>query len=599
MLQEGDILAKKYRIVKLLGEGGMGAVYEAQHELIGKRIAIKTLRPHLDQSSDAVSRFTREARSAGTIGHPSIIDIHDIGEAPDGTLFIVMEYLEGRSLGDVLNSDSTVPLPFAAYVVCQVLSALSAAHEKNIIHRDIKPDNIFLVEKGQLLPEIKLLDFGISKIINRNDPSFSMTGTGEIVGTPYYLSPEQARGSDDLDHRIDIYSAGVVLFECVTGSRPFVANNFLALITELVMSPPPMPKTLRPDLPTELEQVILKAIAKDREKRYESAQHMLNALLPFVDDNAKGYLTLGKDSGAYAATPIGVESSTGTTLPPSSIAVGGSSTVEPRPNDQTGERDTEPYTSDAETHISDTAKLTHRNQQISLVSEPSHEADALGSGTNMAWQSRTEPAAASSRRMLLIVGLLLAAFVVVIGAVAVIWLVVAARAAHHEPTSPPRPPITATSPDPTQRPVESSSSRDAGGEATAVEPVETQEIVVSLEGVPEGAQVFLDGTLVEGRELRVPRTGGTHEVRVVQGDRELWRQRVNFENNEAVAVGLPLILGGSDAGDSAGAQPPGDGSVQPSKAVAPRLGAGRRTGRGTGRTKQPTGLRSRFNREFD
>lgn len=211
MPEPGDILVSKYQLTRLLGEGGMGTVYEATHVRIGKRLAVKMLLPELTQNDELVRRFKREAEAAAAIGHPAIIDIHDLGQTDDGSLFLVMEFLEGQSLGELL------------------------------VHRDLKPDNIYLVDTGKVLPEVKLLDFGISKIANSNNPDLQLTATGALLGTPYYMAPEQGKGVKDLDHLVDIYAIGVILYECICGRRPFVGDNYLALVNEVINSYPPSP----------------------------------------------------------------------------------------------------------------------------------------------------------------------------------------------------------------------------------------------------------------------------------------------------------------------------------------------------------------------
>jgi serine/threonine-protein kinase len=334
----------------------MGEVFEARHEMIGKRLAVKLLRPEFVQRTDVVTRFTREAEAAAAIGHPSIIDIHDLGTADDGSVFLVMEYLEGLSLGEMLERTRPLDPAFTAYVVCQLLSALDAAHAKEIVHRDLKPDNVFLVDKGQALPEIKLLDFGISKIVDHTSPDFRLTQTGAVMGTPYYMAPEQARGSSDIDRRADIYAVGVILYECLTGRRPFEEENYLALVNAVVNNFPPPPRTLRPELAPELEQVIQTALAKEPEYRYQQAAQMLEALLPFVGEQSIGQLTLGKLS---ASSPEAVLR--------------------------------RPVSTPGKAH-----------------SQPGH----VSSGTDLSWQARSEAATAPAKRSR--TGLVVAAAVVVV-----------------------------------------------------------------------------------------------------------------------------------------------------------------------------------------
>lgn len=289
MAEVGDLIDGKYRLTGCLGEGGMGKVFEAVHEGIGKRVALKFLLSEHITDKSTVTRFQREAQTAAAAGHHGIVDIHDIGVAEDGSPYLVMELLKGQSLGDLMLQAGALDVSTAAYVTCHVLSALSAAHGAGIVHRDLKPDNIFLIETGAAVFDVKLLDFGISRITSQSaslDQSMRLTRTGTIVGTPLYMSPEQAKGRSDLDHRIDVYATGVILYECLTGKLPFEADNYNALIAMILTEDPPDPTLVRPDLPRAMEKVILRALTKDRDERYETAAAMFQALVPFVDERA-------------------------------------------------------------------------------------------------------------------------------------------------------------------------------------------------------------------------------------------------------------------------------------------------------------------------
>lgn len=291
----GDVLDGKYRLIKELGKGGMGSVYEAIHEQIGSRTAIKILGTDYAQNEEAVARFQLEARAAAAVGHDAIIGIQDIGVAHDGSHYLVMEYLKGSALGDVLARENLLGIEFCAYVVCQVLSGLVMTHEAGIIHRDLKPDNIFLVDTGAPLPSIKILDFGISRILDSNVSGGGMiklTQTGFLVGTPAYMSPEHARGKTDVDHRADIYALGVILYECLTGRLPHEGENYNAILTQIITEDPTPPRILRPDIPPQLEALILRTLDRDRDSRYQSAFEMFCDLMVFVGDAAKSRISL-------------------------------------------------------------------------------------------------------------------------------------------------------------------------------------------------------------------------------------------------------------------------------------------------------------------
>jgi serine/threonine protein kinase len=276
----GRVIADCYRIVGLLGEGGMGAVYVADHLRIGRKVAIKRLHQELAADQKAVQRFQREARAAAATGHEHIVEIIDLGYTEDGAPYLVMEYLRGVTLAQLLKIESKVASRRACHIVGQLLAALSAVHEKDIVHRDLKPDNIFLTRRGADPDYVKVLDFGISKMKSEDD-TLELTRTGVMMGTPYYMSPEQARGMKSLDHRVDIYAAGVILFECLTGRVPFAGDNYHALLQQILRVPPPRASDLTPGVPRELDDIIARALSKDAASRFPNATSMLEALLPF------------------------------------------------------------------------------------------------------------------------------------------------------------------------------------------------------------------------------------------------------------------------------------------------------------------------------
>src|SRR6478736_9200409 len=225
-LNTGDIIDNKYRIVRLLGEGGMGAVYEGENVRIHRKVAIKVLHSQVASSQDAVQRFEREAQAAGRIGSEHIVEVLDLGTLPEGDRYMVMEFMDGSSLADRISERGKLPPQTTAPIVVQLLEGLRAAHDAGIIHRDLKPDNVYLLgSRGGKKDFVKILDFGISKF-NTLGGEFSMTRTGAVMGTPYYMSPEQAKGNRDVDHRADLYAVGVILYEAVAGEVPFNAETF-------------------------------------------------------------------------------------------------------------------------------------------------------------------------------------------------------------------------------------------------------------------------------------------------------------------------------------------------------------------------------------
>ena len=260
----------------------MGAVYEAEHLQLGRRVALKRLHPELAGDEKAVQRFQREARAAGTIGHDHIVDVLDLGFAEDGAPYLVMELLVGESLAERLRRAGRLEPRRAARIAGEILSALEAVHGRGVIHRDLKPDNIFLCRRHGRRDFVKVLDFGISKVRKKpGSVTDALTKTGVMMGTPHYMSSEQARGLRDLDHRVDIYAAGVILYECLAGQLPFRSTNYHALLQSILLGEPQTLEELVPTLPPAFCRVIHKAMARNREDRFHDAHSMHAALRPF------------------------------------------------------------------------------------------------------------------------------------------------------------------------------------------------------------------------------------------------------------------------------------------------------------------------------
>jgi serine/threonine protein kinase len=278
MLSTGDIIDGKYRIVRLLGEGGMGAVYEGENTRIHRRVAIKVLHSNVAEQAEAVQRFEREAQAAGRIGSEHIVEVLDLGTLANGDRYLVMEYLEGSSLSARIKDRGRITPQELAPIAHQLLEGLGAAHGAGIIHRDLKPDNVWLLKsRGQDF--IKLLDFGISKFSQLSgDSGFSMTRTGAVMGTPYYMAPEQAKGARDMDHRVDLYATGVILYEALTGQVPFNADTFNELLFKIVLEEPKPLEQLVPDIDPGFAAIVNKAMARDPAHRFASAADFQQAL---------------------------------------------------------------------------------------------------------------------------------------------------------------------------------------------------------------------------------------------------------------------------------------------------------------------------------
>jgi len=286
----GEVLAGRYRLDRVLGRGGFGVVYEAQDELEGVRVALKLLHAHLADDPEVVTRFRREAMAAAALGSPRIVRALDSGEAEDGTPYLVMELLEGQDLSSLLASDSPLSVGRAARIAAGIAEALEAAHDAGIVHRDLKPDNVFLVSGAEgaadALDQVKLLDFGVSKFLEKVDTASLMTRTGTAVGTPFYMSPEQAQGSRDLDGRADLYALGVILFFSLTGEHPFEDDSYPMLVLKICTEPPPPLTRYRADVPEALSELVARMLAKERDGRPKDARELRASLEPFFDHEA-------------------------------------------------------------------------------------------------------------------------------------------------------------------------------------------------------------------------------------------------------------------------------------------------------------------------
>ena len=329
----GRVLSGRYRLIEIIGRGGMGAVYRAHHILMDKPVAVKVLRQELASDTEAVARFHREARSASRLDHEHIIRVSDFGQTDDGLLFLIMELLDGENLAEVVRRG---PLPWrrAAAIARDVALGLSHAHEQGVIHRDLKPENIVLVRRGKSRQLVKVLDFGLAKLISHTtvdgsdaEPDVavqSLTRTGVVFGTPEYMSPEQAEGRP-LDPRTDLYALGVVLYQMLSGALPFTAATFLALIAKTVNEPPPPLRSHSASLhvPAELESLVLRCLAKTPDERPASAEDIAECLdqllAAFPDENLRsGEISIARSGEAIPASTPG--STTGSPAPVGGVA---------------------------------------------------------------------------------------------------------------------------------------------------------------------------------------------------------------------------------------------------------------------------------------
>ncbi len=288
----------RYRIVRCIGAGGMGAVYEAMHDDLEKRVALKTLHPSMAREPEARARFLREGRAASRIRHPNVVEVFDVGQYDD-TLYLVMEHLTGEDLAGLLGRETSLPVERLVDLMLPVVAAVATAHEEGVVHRDLKPENIFLDRTRNGTDQPKVLDFGISKVANLT-PEQRITGAAAMIGTPLYMSPEQAQGQP-VDGRSDQYSIGVILYECSTGQAPYEAAELYPLLHAIVEGRHAPPRSLRPDLPADFEAVIERAMARDAADRYESMHALGRALLPFASRTNRG---VWRDVFGAAPTPL-------------------------------------------------------------------------------------------------------------------------------------------------------------------------------------------------------------------------------------------------------------------------------------------------------
>ena len=288
-LSKGQVIEDRYVLDREISAGGMGCVYSAFDEKLERQVAVKFLDPRLATNEESVIRFQREALAAGRIGNPNICDVRDRGETEDGIPYIVMELLVGKPLNEMLDADQPLDALGLGKLMLQTLSALQAAHDKQIIHRDLKPANIFVTEGPAGQRWVKLLDFGVSKFI-ADSADEQLTRSGAVLGTAYYMSPEQARSRFDIDHRTDLWSVGVILYEGLTGRMPFNGDNYTEILVKIVTDDVVRPTVWEQDIPRELEAVVLRALEKDPDNRYADAA-------AFAEDLARALAPLEGERG--------------------------------------------------------------------------------------------------------------------------------------------------------------------------------------------------------------------------------------------------------------------------------------------------------------
>lgn len=304
----GTVLAGRYEVMEVIGGGGMGLVYKARHTMMNRIVAIKMLHSHLTTSPDTLKRFQLEAQAASCLSLPNILTIYDFGVTDEGQPYMVMDYLEGTSLADILEADGHLPVSRSLGIFVQACAGLAHAHQKGVIHRDLKPSNIMLVNYGDQTDFVKIVDFGIAKLLNRVDGSgANLTRTGEVYGSPLYMSPEQCRGHE-LDARSDLYSFGCVMYKTLTGSPIFQGTEMIELLFKQVSEHPLPFAEICPDaeVPEELERIVFKSLAKDPNDRFQSMTDLKDVLEEFKQkfEGAKAIATAAAAAASSPAPPM-------------------------------------------------------------------------------------------------------------------------------------------------------------------------------------------------------------------------------------------------------------------------------------------------------
>jgi hypothetical protein len=312
VMEPGRVIAGKFRLTREIGQGGMGAVWSAVHQALGREVAVKFLHPQVDHSPSITERFVSEARMVASIKHRFVVDVFDFGVTEDGLYYMVLELLQGSSLAERMDRGPALPLSVAVQLIADCMRGLQVVHEAGIVHRDLKPDNIFVIEDADgVFP--KLIDFGISKrtevsgalppLAKLGGRKSRLTQPGMVVGTPYYMSPEQLRGRSDLDGRSDVYSVGVILYELLTGQLPFEQDNIGDLMVAITVQGAVPLSSLRPELGANLSAVVARALAPDSSERYASALDLRAALLACLSTLPVDAETIVQGAGGARRVP--------------------------------------------------------------------------------------------------------------------------------------------------------------------------------------------------------------------------------------------------------------------------------------------------------
>jgi tRNA A-37 threonylcarbamoyl transferase component Bud32 len=307
-VREGDILAGKYKVERVLGAGAMGIVVSAMHVHLGERVALKFLHAEMAQNQEVVARFLREAQSSVRIKGEHVCRVSDVGKLETGAPYMVMELLQGSDLGQILEKQGRLEIPAAVDFLIQACDALAEAHALGIVHRDLKPSNLFLTTRPDGSPLVKVLDFGVAKIMGDNPNVPKLTAAGAILGSPLYMSPEQLLGSKAVDARSDIWQLGIILFELVTGQPPFDGKSLTDIVVAIGTQPAPSMRKLRPEVPVAMEEAVYRCLEKDAHRRMPDVAALAEALLPLATTRrahvaVENIVTMIRGAQAAAALP--------------------------------------------------------------------------------------------------------------------------------------------------------------------------------------------------------------------------------------------------------------------------------------------------------
>jgi eukaryotic-like serine/threonine-protein kinase len=535
------MLDDKYRIERLLATGGMGAVYVGTHTRLRKRVAIKILSPQ-HSSAPGIERFRREAITASQIGHEGIAQVTDLGTSSEGEPFLVMEYLEGESLASRLRTCGPLGVEDACEIGCAILSPLGAAHRAGIVHRDLKPDNVYLVRQSRG-ETVKLLDFGISRV-SGVEPEFRLTLTGLVLGTPFYMSPEQARGESEITTAADIYAFGVILYEMLVGEVPILADNYNQLMYRVTTSDFQAPSQRRPTLPGGLEQIILHAMALAPRDRPASTAELEQALLPFCRAAFREHPT-----GRLSAPALSPSASLPAQLWSSAHANGG--VISDRFDHALFEGSTIPDTHTSDVHPpDDTSPVVEALGMDGVDGAPAPRA-SRPLAARFDTDGEPVPTTAVPRRSR--APRLRIALALAVAAGVVIGVLTFAIRLGGEPSAPAAP-LVATAPVPpaaappastASPPAEPAAVPTAGPAGTTAvsappDPAASRSATITLRLAidPPAAAVTLDGARVTGTEIAVARDGASHQLRITAPGYQEYDEAIRFDESQRLVVQL-------------------------------------------------------------